>query len=188
MRRRIGPLSLRSNTVPAWRGRIEREGDQDCVVIEKLLFVTKDMMTKEGLAVLNAEVAEATLSTEVWNSFRSEAGQSLMRAFKAISSSAHKATPGGSSTVTIPSPPAPSLVLPPATRLVSGLKWFLTPNAYSRIVAPLVAQEQHEYFEAIRQGDECLARWIGARMYLLITWGALWACLAPIAKVFRRAG
>jgi hypothetical protein len=77
----------------------------------------------------------------------------------------------------------------PAMRLVSGLKWLLTSKAHSRIVAPLVAQEQHEYYEALVRGDKWLARWIAARMYLLILCNTLWAVVAPLlARVFRGAG
>lgn len=79
------------------------------------------------------------------------------------------------------------LARPPATRLVSGLKRLLTPTAFSRIVEPLVAQEQHEYFEAIRCADEGFAVWIEARMHVLIVCNALRAVLVPIAKMFRSA-
>lgn len=75
----------------------------------------------------------------------------------------------------------------PATHLISGLKWLLTPKAYSRIVEPLAAQEQHEYFEAIRCGDERLARWIEARMYVLIACNALRALVAPLVKMLKSA-
>lgn len=89
-----------------------------------------------------------------------------------------------------PSDPVPvRIARMPAMRLVSGLKWLLTPQAHSRIVAPLVAQEQHEYFEATQRGDKRLAWWIGKRMYLLILWNTFWAFLAPLlARVFRGAG
>jgi len=74
----------------------------------------------------------------------------------------------------------------PATNLVASLRWLLTPKAYSRIVAPLIAQEQHEYYEALLRHDRWLTRWIEARMYLLILWNTLWAFIAPLlAGVFR---
>lgn len=79
------------------------------------------------------------------------------------------------------------LARPPAARLVSALKWLLTPKAYSRIVAPLLAQEQHEHFEAISRGDEWLARWIVARLYVLIVCNALRAVVVPIVQIFRSA-
>lgn len=95
-----------------------------------------------------------------------------------------------SASLNLSSSPSPApIARPPATRMVSGLRFLLTRNAYSRIVAPLVAQEQHEYFEAILRGDERLAWWIGKRMYVLIVWNTFWAFLAPLfAKVFRGAG
>ena len=86
------------------------------------------------------------------------------------------------------SPAAPAkLAKPPATQLVSALRWLLTEAAYTRIVAPLVAQEQHEYYEAIRCGDTVRTRWIAVRMHVLIAYCVMLALLAPISRLFRSA-
>lgn len=78
---------------------------------------------------------------------------------------------------------------PPATQFVSALRRsVLSEQAYRRIVGPLVAQEQHEYYEAMRRGEQELAWWIGKRIYLLILWNTFWVYLVPrLAKLLRGA-
>ena len=68
---------------------------------------------------------------------------------------------------------------PPATRYISMLKSVLTHGAYDRIIAPYVAQEHHEYYEALLQQDMRQAKVIRARMYSLLTWLSFRASYHP---------
>jgi hypothetical protein len=77
---------------------------------------------------------------------------------------------------------------PPATRYISMLKSVLTHGAYDRIIAPYVAQEQHEYYEALLQNDMRQAKVIRARMYLLLTWLSFRAFVSPVIRLITRAG
>lgn len=86
----------------------------------------------------------------------------------------------------IPSAAQLKFAKPPATRFVSALRCLLTENAYARIVAPLVAQEQHEYYEAIRCGNEKRARWVEGRLYLLLIWIVLRAIHETVARLLGR--
>jgi hypothetical protein len=83
------------------------------------------------------------------------------------------------------SPAQAKLAKPPAIRFVSALRWLLTEQAYARIVAPLVAQEQHAYYECLRCGDIKRAYWVELRMYILVSYGIVLALLASVTKVFR---
>lgn len=77
------------------------------------------------------------------------------------------------------------LELPPAATFISWLKWLLPHRSYTKIVAPLVADEYYEYYDALKRHDEKLARWIRIRMYILLAWSTVMAFVSPIAKVFR---
>lgn len=79
------------------------------------------------------------------------------------------------------------LAKPPAARFVSALRWLLPKQSYAEIVAPVVAQEQREIYEAILHDDMPRARWIVVRMYVLICYSVLLALLASITKLFRGA-
>ena len=77
---------------------------------------------------------------------------------------------------------------PPATRYISILRSALTDGAYSRIIAPYVAQEQHEYYEALLQKDTRQAKVIKTRMYLLLTWLSFRALVSPVIRLIKGAG
>jgi len=178
-------------------GRVEVIGEVDCIRFEDLNIMPR------GWAVNATDVRVSIVEVQMTGT------DDLVGSKTDAPRSTTIAPPTGGSLSRKPGPPliykdTPSGRLPrpgqpilldrpvrlarsPATHLVSGLKWLLTPKAYSRIVEPLVAQEQHEYFEAIRRGDQRLARWIVARMYALIICNAMWALVAPIAKMFRSA-
>ena len=72
---------------------------------------------------------------------------------------------------------------PPATRYISILKSLLTHNAYAKIIAPYVAQEQHEYYEALLHKNPHQAKVIRIRMYLLLTWLSLRAFVSPVIRL-----
>jgi len=77
---------------------------------------------------------------------------------------------------------------PPATNYISILKSILTRGSYDRIVAPYIAQEQHEYYEALLKKDMQQAKVIKIRMYLLLTWLSFQAFVSPVICLFTRAG
>jgi len=64
----------------------------------------------------------------------------------------------------------------------------LTRAAFDRIIAPYVAQEQHEYYEALLQNDLQQAKWIRFRMYLLLTLISFRAFVSPVIRLIMRAG
>jgi hypothetical protein len=56
---------------------------------------------------------------------------------------------------------------PPGSVLLQTVKWLCSPRTVDRIYAPLIADMQHEYREALWEGRYWKARWIVARGY----WG-----------------
>lgn len=56
------------------------------------------------------------------------------------------------------------------------------------MIAPYIAQEQHEYYEALVRKDIRHARWIVARIYLLIGYNVLCALVASATRSIRRSG
>lgn len=84
--------------------------------------------------------------------------------------------------------PVQQLERPPASGLISALKRILTCVAFDRIIAPYVAQEQHEYYEALVRKDLQQAKWIRVRMYLLLTWLSFRAFVSPVIRLITRAG
>ena len=84
--------------------------------------------------------------------------------------------------------PSVRIARPPAGRLVSVLRHALTAAAFDGMIAPYVAQEQHEYYEALRRKEFRQARWIVVRMYLLVGYNVLCAVTSSITRLVRRAG
>ena len=56
------------------------------------------------------------------------------------------------------------------------------------MVAPRIADAHHEYFEDLLRKDLAHARWVVVRLYLTIGYNVLWALVASITRVIRRAG
>jgi hypothetical protein len=77
---------------------------------------------------------------------------------------------------------------PPAGSLVSALRFILTREAFQRMVAPCIADAHHEYFEDLLRKDLAHARWVVVRLYLTIGYNVLWAIVASITRLMRRAG
>ena len=77
---------------------------------------------------------------------------------------------------------------PPAGRLIAALRCVLTAHAFDSMVAPYIAQEQHEYYEALLQKDDRQARIIAARMHLMIWYNVLCAIATSITRLIRRPG
>lgn len=80
------------------------------------------------------------------------------------------------------------LARPPATGLVSLLKFVLTAAAYNRMVAAYVSQEQHAYYEALQRHDSRQARWIQIRMYVLLVGITCRAFISPVIRLITRVG
>jgi hypothetical protein len=85
-------------------------------------------------------------------------------------------------------PASPRIARPPAGRLIACLSRFLTRPAFERMIAPFIAQEQHEYYDALIRGEFWYARWIVVRMYLMIGYNVIAAVAASVINLVRRAG
>jgi Domain of unknown function (DUF4880) len=95
-----------------------------------------------------------------------------------------KATFFGGGTVSVSS----KIASPPGNRLAHAAKFLLTPNAYKRYVAPVIADMQQEYADAVAAGRPHYARWIALRVYLLIVPGWLHALVAGRLAALPRRG
>jgi hypothetical protein len=84
--------------------------------------------------------------------------------------------------------PTPRIARPPAGRLIRVLGRVLTRAAFEGMVGPFIAQEQHEYYEALLRGELGQAKWIVLRMYLLIGYNLFAAVAASLIRLVRRAG
>jgi hypothetical protein len=96
------------------------------------------------------------------------------------------ATVTGTLTVAAEAAPISRIVLPPATRLISLLGSVLAPQAFETIIKPYIAQEQHEYFEALVQKDFTEARVIDVRLWVRAIWLSIHILVAPIIRLIRR--
>jgi len=72
----------------------------------------------------------------------------------------------------------PRVVRAPGVMLHRTAKFLLTRDAHRRYVEPVIADMQHEYFEAIVAGREWSARWIALRGHVLVIPGWLFGLLA----------
>ena len=77
---------------------------------------------------------------------------------------------------------------PPAGRLESALRFIVPREMIQRMVAPRIADAHHEYFEDLLRKDSAHARWVVVRLYLTLGYTVLWAVVASITHVIRRAG
>jgi hypothetical protein len=77
---------------------------------------------------------------------------------------------------------------PLANGLISVLRRVLTRAAFDRIIAPYVAQEQHEYYEALLRKDLEQAKLIRIRMYFLLSRISFRAFVSPVIRLITRAG
>jgi hypothetical protein len=75
----------------------------------------------------------------------------------------------------------------PAGRLISALQRILTPTAFKGMIAPYIAQEQHEYYDALCRKEYRQARWIAVRMHLLVWYNVLSAVASSITRLVRLA-
>ena len=99
---------------------------------------------------------------------------------------ASSATITGTLTLVIHAAPVPRIARPPATRLISVLGSVLVKSFFDRVIAPYIAQEQHEHYEALLRRDFTQANIIGARMYPMIVWIILRSIVAPIILLITR--
>ncbi|MFI4869432.1 MAG: hypothetical protein ACHQDD_08785 [Steroidobacterales bacterium] len=82
----------------------------------------------------------------------------------------------------------PRIVRPPGARLGDVLSFLLTRRAYEKIVAPVVADAQYEYMEAVAAGHELHARWIAVRLYIIIWPGWVYGLFASALRRIVGAG
>jgi hypothetical protein len=85
-------------------------------------------------------------------------------------------------------PSSPRIARPPAGRFIACLSRVLTRPAFERMIAPFIAQEQHEYYEALLHEEFWYARWIVVRMYLMIGYNVIAAAAASAINLVRRTG
>lgn len=73
----------------------------------------------------------------------------------------------------------------PGTRLAEIARLLLTRQSYQRYVAPLIADMQQEYVDAVAARRSGEARWIAIRGHLLVVPNWLWAFAArAIRRIF----
>jgi hypothetical protein len=71
-----------------------------------------------------------------------------------------------------------AIVTPPGFRLTAVLSFLLTRKAFARYVAPVIADMQEEYIDALHTGHAWHARWIWLRGHFLVIPGWLYAFIA----------
>jgi hypothetical protein len=76
---------------------------------------------------------------------------------------------------------------PPATRTTTVLRCMLTHATHDRVILPYVAQEQHEYSQALLAGDSRKASIIRVRMYLLLVGLVARTLILPLMRIFQSA-
>jgi hypothetical protein len=88
---------------------------------------------------------------------------------------------------TVTEAPPVRLVRPPAGRLISKLERLMPAAAFNAMVAPYFAQEQHEYYEALKRKDYHQARRIEIRMHLTVWYNVICAVLeSRLVRWWRR--
>jgi hypothetical protein len=85
-------------------------------------------------------------------------------------------------------PPPIHIARAPAGRFISFLERLLTRPAFESVIAPFIAQEQHEYYEALLRNEPWYARWIVVRIYLSIGYNVIAAAAASVISLVRLAG
>jgi hypothetical protein len=84
-------------------------------------------------------------------------------------------------------PPPFRLARPPAATMISVLNRILTATAFQSMIAPYIAQEQHEYYEVLLRKNYRAARWIEIRMHLLIGYNVACALASMVTGLLKRA-
>jgi hypothetical protein len=74
------------------------------------------------------------------------------------------------------------ITLPPGMLLDHATRFLLTRDAHHRYVEPVIADMRVEYCDALAAGNIWHARWIAARVYLLVIPGYLYGCAVRAAK------
>lgn len=72
---------------------------------------------------------------------------------------------------------------PPGYGLAAVARFVLTKGAYQRYVAPVIADMQFEYIDAIGKGRDTHARWIRIRGYGLVGWALLRAVVTALSTL-----
>jgi hypothetical protein len=82
----------------------------------------------------------------------------------------------------------PRVVRPPGARLGHALSILLTRRAYEKAVAPVIADAQHEYLEAVGAGHNLHARWIAVRLHFIVWPGWVYGLFASLVRRIIGAG
>jgi hypothetical protein len=75
-----------------------------------------------------------------------------------------------------------------AGRLLEGLRLLMTGNTYETMIAPFIAQEREEHYQAVQRREHRHAQWIVVRMYLLISYNALSGIASSVAGLISKIG
>jgi len=74
------------------------------------------------------------------------------------------------------------IALPPGMLLDRVTRFLLTREVHQRFVEPVIVDMRVEYCDALALGHLSHARWIAARVYLLVIPGYLYGCVARAVK------
>ena len=77
---------------------------------------------------------------------------------------------------------------PPGARLGHVLGFLLTRRAFDKLVAPVIADAQHEYVEAVAAGHDRHARWIAIRLHFIVWYGWVYGLFASVVRRIKGAG
>ena len=75
-----------------------------------------------------------------------------------------------------------------AGRLLEGLRLLMTRNAYETMIAPFIAQEREEHYQAMQRLQHRHALWIIVRMHLLIGYNAFSGIASSIIGLIIKIG
>jgi hypothetical protein len=73
----------------------------------------------------------------------------------------------------------------PAAGLERLLRFVLTPGSFQRMVAPAIADAQHEYYEDLLRKNYAHARWVMIRLRVLICWNVICAVVPQVTRLFK---
>ena len=69
------------------------------------------------------------------------------------------------------------------------MRVLITRRAYDKLVAPVIADAQHEYVEAVKAENDWHAWWIGVRLYVIVWPGWVYGLIAgAVGRIFGAGG
>jgi len=132
-------------------------------------------------AVVNSVLAGSTMHSM---SVTVDTPTSRTIAITLDSAVAVKATATATLTTAETDGPTPRIARAPAGRLTAVLGFIFTGPAYERIIAPYIAQEQHEYYDALLQRSYGRAKYIVWRMRLMAILLSIRPLVAALVRLF----